>query len=78
MIAFDLSKKRVRSHLKNVSIKSKVTVPAVIPWIKAWIGVKVLSEKTGSDENFLNAILDSELLPASIGNLPDELTGLLH
>ena len=41
-------------------------------------GVKVLSEKTGSDVNFQNARIDTELVPASIGNLPDEITGLLH
>jgi hypothetical protein len=31
-----------------------------------------------SDVNFQNARFDTELVPASIGNLPDEITGLLH
>jgi hypothetical protein len=41
-------------------------------------GVKVLSKKTVKDDNFQNARFDTELVPASIGNLSDEITGLLH
>jgi hypothetical protein len=40
--------------------------------------VKVLSEKTAPDNNFQNDRFDTELVPANIGNLPDEITGLLH
>ena len=40
--------------------------------------VKVLSEKIGYDFNFQNDRFDTELVPASIGNLPDEIMGLLH
>jgi hypothetical protein len=41
-------------------------------------GVKVLSEKMGSNDNFQNDRFDTELVPASIGNLPDEIMGLLN
>ena len=41
-------------------------------------GVKVLSEKTGLDDNFQNDILDSELVPVKVGNLADEFRGLLQ
>ena len=40
--------------------------------------VKVLSEKTGPDNNFQNDSLDSELVPAGIDNLADEFRGLLQ
>ena len=40
--------------------------------------VKVLSEKTGTDNNFQNDCLDSELVPAGIDNLADEFRGLLQ
>ena len=41
-------------------------------------GVKVLSEKTGNDDNFQKDRLDSELVPAGIGNLAAEFRGLLQ
>ena len=37
--------------------------------------VKVLSEKTENDDNFQNGRLKSELVPARIGNLADEVSG---
>jgi hypothetical protein len=40
--------------------------------------VKVLSEKTGSNNNFQNDSLDSKLDPAGIDNLADEFSGLLQ
>ncbi|MGA9263481.1 MAG: hypothetical protein WBV95_16000, partial [Desulfobacterales bacterium] len=40
--------------------------------------VKVLSEKTGSVDNFQNDRLNSELAPADIDNLADEFRGLLQ
>ena len=40
--------------------------------------VKVLSEKTGSVDNFQNDRLNSELAPADIDNLEDEFRGLLQ
>jgi len=41
-------------------------------------GVKVLSEKTGSDHNFKNDNLDPELVPVSIDGLSDEFRDLLR
>jgi hypothetical protein len=40
--------------------------------------VKVLSEKTGLDDNFQNDNLDSKIIPARIDNLGDEFRGLLQ
>jgi hypothetical protein len=40
--------------------------------------VKVLSEKTGPDNNFQNDSLDSGLVPETIDNLADEFSGLLQ
>ena len=40
--------------------------------------VKVLSEKTGSGDNFQKDSLPSELVPARIENLADEFRGLLQ
>jgi hypothetical protein len=40
--------------------------------------VKVLSEKTGPDNNFKNERLDSELVPVSIDGLSEELRDLLQ
>jgi hypothetical protein len=40
--------------------------------------VKVLSEKTGLDNNFQNDSLDSELVPAGIDNLADKFRDLLQ
>jgi hypothetical protein len=40
--------------------------------------VKVLSEKTGPDNNFQNDRLGSELVSAGIGNLSEEFMGLLR
>jgi hypothetical protein len=40
--------------------------------------VKVLSEKTGPDNNFKNERLDSGLVPAGIDNLANEFSGLLQ
>jgi hypothetical protein len=41
-------------------------------------GVKVLSEKTGSVDNFRDDGLDSELIPVSIDGLSEEFGGLLQ
>jgi len=41
-------------------------------------GVKVLSEKTGPDNNFKNERLDSGLVPARIDDLANEFSGLLQ
>ena len=41
-------------------------------------GVKVLSEKTGSGDNFYNDRLVPELVPVSVGSLSDEFRGLLQ
>ena len=41
-------------------------------------GVKVLSEKTGSNENFQNDSLNSELVQVGIDNLTDEFRGMLQ
>ena len=40
--------------------------------------VKVLSEKTGPDNNFKNDRLGSELGPETIDNFADEFRGLLQ
>ena len=40
--------------------------------------VKVLSEKTGPDNNFKNERLDSGLVPARIDDLANEFSGLLQ
>jgi hypothetical protein len=40
--------------------------------------VKVLSEKTGPDNNFKNERLDSGLVPVEFENLADEFSGLLQ
>jgi hypothetical protein len=40
--------------------------------------VKVLSEKTGTDNNFQNDNLDSKLIQVGIDNLADEFRGLLQ
>jgi hypothetical protein len=41
-------------------------------------GVKVLSEKTGSDDKFQNDRIDSELVPVSIDGLSEEFGELLR
>jgi len=41
-------------------------------------GVKVLSEKTGSDDKFQNDRIDSELVPVSIDGLSEEFGDLLQ
>jgi hypothetical protein len=41
-------------------------------------GVNVLSEKTGSVDNFRDDGLDSELIPVSIDGLSEEFGGLLQ
>ena len=41
-------------------------------------GVKVLSEKTGSYDNFQNERLDSEMVPMEIESFPKEFRDLLR
>jgi hypothetical protein len=52
--------------------------PALTKWMVIPRGVKVLSEKTGNDDNFKNDRLDSELVPVEVESFSNEYRDLLR
>jgi hypothetical protein len=55
-----------------------VIAPALTKWMVIPRGVKVLSEKTGNDDNFKNDRLDSELVPVEVESFSNEYRDLLR